>query len=328
MADERLTDGVFPLVTNDRSLSEAELLLAYKRQPQVEKRLAQLKSDYEVASVYPKEARRIQGLPCVYFPSQLVQALLERELRRAMEREHIESLPLYPEGRPCRCPTTRKLIDPFKPVQRHTLTVPGEAPTTLVADLTPLQRRILKLLGVPASTYGRYPIAVPNWSATHEQDRAIVGFMKETEDPTRREILGKAYTPLYGLQTSAGVVSTVTDFAKSDVALDRDVLIARGSREKTFTRTVSNRGNVLPYGLGWFVQEHRGVKLVWHHGEWPPTHSCFYLKVPRKNRTLILLANCAELIEPCIANERRASTGSLGPKGPVHVGWSLECKHQ
>jgi len=155
MAEERLTDGIFPLVTNDRELSELELLLAYKRQPQIEKRFAQLKTDYEVAPVYLKEARRIQGLLCVYFLAQLVQALLERELRRAMEREELDSLPLYPEGRPCRCPTTRKLIDLFEPVQRHTLTMQGQDPTTFVTELTPLQPRILKLLGIPANTYGQ-----------------------------------------------------------------------------------------------------------------------------------------------------------------------------
>ena len=36
-------DGVFPLVTNDASLSALESLLAYKRQPTIEKRFEQLK---------------------------------------------------------------------------------------------------------------------------------------------------------------------------------------------------------------------------------------------------------------------------------------------
>jgi len=129
--------------------------MAYKRQPYIEKRFAQLKTDYEVAPVYLKEVRRIQGLLCVYFLAQLVQALLERELRRAMQREELDSLPLYPEGRPCRCPTTRKVIDLFEPVGRHTLTVRGQEPTTFVTELTPLQRRILRLLSIPASTYGQ-----------------------------------------------------------------------------------------------------------------------------------------------------------------------------
>ena len=40
LAAEHLSDGVFPLITNDRTLSEQELLLAYKGQPVIEKRFA------------------------------------------------------------------------------------------------------------------------------------------------------------------------------------------------------------------------------------------------------------------------------------------------
>jgi transposase len=39
IAVEASSDGVFPMVTNDRTLSELELLHAYKRQPRIEKRL-------------------------------------------------------------------------------------------------------------------------------------------------------------------------------------------------------------------------------------------------------------------------------------------------
>ena len=108
-------------------MSAQELLLAYKQQPMIEKRFAQLKTDFVVAPVYLKEVSRIQALLCVYFFALLVESLLERELRRAMEREGIESLPLYPEGRACRRPTARKVIDLFEDVQRHELTA-GKRP--------------------------------------------------------------------------------------------------------------------------------------------------------------------------------------------------------
>jgi hypothetical protein len=58
----------------------------------------------------------------IYFFVLLVEALLERELRRAMARSGVESLPLYPERRACRRPTARRVIDLFEDVQRHTLT--------------------------------------------------------------------------------------------------------------------------------------------------------------------------------------------------------------
>ncbi len=155
VAEEAQSDGLFPLISNVLEMSEQEILWAYKRQPTIEKRFEQLKTDYEVAPVYLKEVRRIQALLCLYFLALLVEALVERELRHAMEREKIESLPLYPEGRPCRCPTTRRLIDVFEIVQRHTLRLGKREPVVLVTELSPLQRKLLKLLGVPSTDYGR-----------------------------------------------------------------------------------------------------------------------------------------------------------------------------
>ena len=127
LAAEAVQDGVFPLITNDRELSEQELLLAYKGQPVIEQRYAQLKTEFVVAPVYLKEVTRIQALLCLYFLVLLVQALLERELRQAMARRDVESLPIYPEGRACRRPTTPRLIELFENVQRHRLIV-GEEP--------------------------------------------------------------------------------------------------------------------------------------------------------------------------------------------------------
>jgi len=153
IAEDQRCDGVFPLVTNVLELSEKELLLVYKRQPVIEKRFSQLKTDFRVAPVYLKDVSRIQALLCVYFLVLLVEALLERELRQAMEREGLESLPLYPEDRPCRRPTARRVIDLFDDIHRHTLHSDDEAPTVFVTELSALQRRILKLLGVPATKY-------------------------------------------------------------------------------------------------------------------------------------------------------------------------------
>jgi len=137
--EEARCDGVFPLMTHDRTMTERELLLASKQQPAIERRFEQLKTDFAVARVYLKEASRIQALLCVYFFVLLVEALLERELRRAMERSGIEGLPLYPEGRACRRPTARKVIDLFEEMQRHTLTSAAGPPVVFITELTRLQ---------------------------------------------------------------------------------------------------------------------------------------------------------------------------------------------
>jgi hypothetical protein len=91
----------------------------------------------------------------MYFFALLTEALLERQLREAMQRKEIEALPIYPEGHPCRWPTARRVIDRFEPVQRHTLAQGQRSIEVMVTELTRLQRKLLKLLGLSAKDYGR-----------------------------------------------------------------------------------------------------------------------------------------------------------------------------
>lgn len=155
VADDAQCDGVFPLVTNVLDLPPLAVLQVYKRQPTIEKRFSQLKTDFEVAPVYLKSVHRIQSLLCVYFFALLVEALLERELRQAMQARGIEALPLYPEGRDCRWPTARRVIDLFETIQRHTWRRPNRPAELLVTELPRLHRRLLKLLGLKPDDYGR-----------------------------------------------------------------------------------------------------------------------------------------------------------------------------
>ncbi|NNL75316.1 MAG: beta-lactamase family protein [Desulfobacterales bacterium] len=93
------------------------------------------------------------------------------------------------------------------------------------------------------------------------------------------------------LSTSAGMVSTVVDIAKFDVAMDRNEIISKESKETMYTPTISTSGKILPYGLGWFVQEYKGIEMVWHYGYAPKAYSSLILKIPEKELTMILLAN-------------------------------------
>jgi CubicO group peptidase (beta-lactamase class C family) len=93
------------------------------------------------------------------------------------------------------------------------------------------------------------------------------------------------------LSTSAGMVSTVMDLAKFDQAMDHNLIVSQESKEAMFTATRSNSGKQLPYGLGWFVQEYQGMKLVWHYGYAPKAYSSLILKCLDRDATLILLAN-------------------------------------
>ena len=45
-------------------------------------------------------------------------------------------------------------LDLFNGVQRHELALPGCEPEVMLTQLSPLQKQILKLLGVSATSYG------------------------------------------------------------------------------------------------------------------------------------------------------------------------------
>jgi transposase len=152
---DELTDGVFPLITNQREMPAQEVLKAYKRQPLIEKRFSQFKSDFEVAPVYLKEVTRIQALLCVYFFALMIQTLLERELRQALEASGYDAIPLYPEHRDCSAPTTRRVLDIFETIQRHTLSGSASQRQTFVTQLSPLQRQIATWFDIKPRDYGR-----------------------------------------------------------------------------------------------------------------------------------------------------------------------------
>jgi CubicO group peptidase (beta-lactamase class C family) len=72
--------------------------------------------------------------------------------------------------------------------------------------------------------------------------------------------------PPRDIGASAGLLSNVVDLAQYDVAIDANVFIGRDSQERAWTNAVSTTGEVLPYGLGWFIKRVRGVRLIWHYG--------------------------------------------------------------
>jgi len=154
MAYQQASDGMYPLITNDRSLSPQQVLEAHKRQPAIEKRFEQLKSVHNIAPVLLKNEARIEAFFFVYFLALLTAGLIEREIRRGMDKADIEALPLYPEQRPCRRPTYEQILRLFAHAERHTLARAGRLVQLFPPQLTPLQRQVLRLLGVPARAYG------------------------------------------------------------------------------------------------------------------------------------------------------------------------------
>jgi transposase len=150
---DKKSDGMYPLICNDRNLSPAQILEAHKGQPTIEKRFEQIKTVHEIAPVFLKNTMRIEAFFTLYFLALLIQALIERELRLAMKRARIKELPIYPEQRLCKRPTTEQILRLFSLAERHTLLREGKPIQSFPAQLTDLQRQTLDLLGVPERAF-------------------------------------------------------------------------------------------------------------------------------------------------------------------------------
>ena len=153
IAYDRKSDGMYPLLTNDKTLTPRQVLEAHKGQPAIEKRFEQCKTVHEIAPVFLKNEGRIEALFVLYFVGLLVQALIERELRRRMRVEGIKELPIYPEERRSARPTTEQVFRLFSHVEGHVLRHDGAVGEVFQPALTDVQKEVLRLLGVPQSAY-------------------------------------------------------------------------------------------------------------------------------------------------------------------------------
>ena len=152
---DAVTDGCFPLITNDTVMTGADVLAAYHYQPNLERRNHLLKGPQEVAPVYLETAHRIEALLLCHFLAMLTEALIEREIRTSMSTQGLAGIPLYPELRNCPAPSAPRILEIFHDVQRHQLInqANGEIVQTFPPQLTALQQQVLALLHVPASVY-------------------------------------------------------------------------------------------------------------------------------------------------------------------------------
>ncbi|WP_375444068.1 serine hydrolase domain-containing protein [uncultured Fibrella sp.] len=117
-------------------------------------------------------------------------------------------------------------------------------------------------------------------------------------DWQHNQLVSVDYPTYFG--PSAGLMSCVLDLAAYSNAIDNKLFLKPETWDRMFTATVSPKGKTLPYGLGWFVQHQKGVKLLWHTGWWTG-NSSLLVKVPEKDLTFIILANSQDLSRPFYA---------------------------
>lgn len=151
---DAVTDGAFPLITNDTVMSGADVLAAYRYQPNLERRNHLLKGPQQVAPVYLQTAHRIEALLLCHFLAMLAEALIERAIRTTMSIQGLARIPLYPELRNCPAPSAPRILETFIDIARHQLiNDDGQIVQTFQPQLTDPQQQVLDLLYIPASVY-------------------------------------------------------------------------------------------------------------------------------------------------------------------------------
>ena len=97
--------------------------------------------------------------------------------------------------------------------------------------------------------------------------------------------------------TAAGLVASAEDVATFSLAIDNGAFLEPETWDSVFTPAVSNTGETLPHGFGWFIHYHEGAKLEWHYGYWD-SNSSLIVRAPEKGMTFVVLANTNMLSRP------------------------------
>ncbi len=150
--DKSRTDGIFPLITNTK-MEASQVLIRYKKQPYLEKRMYTTKSILEVAPVFLKKPRRIEAITFLYFIGLMIVSLMERNIRKQMTEEKIDKIPILPNRMNTAHPTWNNMKYFFRNVHLSVITDTDKLPQMIVKGITDVHKLVLRLLDVPLSVY-------------------------------------------------------------------------------------------------------------------------------------------------------------------------------
>jgi CubicO group peptidase (beta-lactamase class C family) len=96
--------------------------------------------------------------------------------------------------------------------------------------------------------------------------------------------------PATTLKAGTGLISTVRDYARFDLAL-KNGFLKSDTLAAAWTASTGRDGRPLPHGMGWFVQNYNGEKVVWQFGQGDNASSSLVVVLPARQLTLVLVAN-------------------------------------
>jgi len=131
--------------------------------------------------------------------------------------------------------------------------------------------------GIRQSTLSRYASVLERLAVPYAVDQ--------------RGRASRSQYPATSITPAAGLISTVRDYARFDVALKVGVILRPDTLAMAWTAPAGADGRPLPHGLGWFVQNYNGEKVVWQFGQADNASSSLVVILPARSLTLVLLAN-------------------------------------
>jgi CubicO group peptidase (beta-lactamase class C family) len=99
------------------------------------------------------------------------------------------------------------------------------------------------------------------------------------------------------LTPSAGLISTVHDYAQFDLALRNRIIVRPETLAEAWRASADLTGKPLPHGLGWFVQQYVGDQVVWQFGTGDSGSSSMVVTLPARGVSLIMVANSTGLVK-------------------------------
>lgn len=145
--------GYYPLITNKPDLSLNEAMLAHKGQYKSESINRRAKSELKLEPIYLHTPERIQAVLFLFKIALQMTVLIERTARKNIEKRDKGLDGLMPNRKDVRNPTAGYLVKEFEYIVSGAVNLPTGDRHYFVSNLSPLQKDILSILGIPEHCY-------------------------------------------------------------------------------------------------------------------------------------------------------------------------------